>query len=59
MHNMLFESERANLAHDDLPYDWEGPLAQVDHEAPAEFETLLQWLREFVINMFINNFRMI
>jgi hypothetical protein len=46
MHNMIIESECANLVHDDLPYDWEGPLAQVDNEVPAEFETFPQNHRE-------------
>jgi hypothetical protein len=42
MYNKIIESERANPVHDDLPYDWEGPLAQVDHDVPAELETFLQ-----------------
>jgi hypothetical protein len=46
MHNMIIESARANPMHDDLPYDWEGPFAQVDNEVPAEFETFPQNHRE-------------
>jgi hypothetical protein len=38
MQNMIMESEDTNLVHDELPYDWEGPLAQVDHQALPEFE---------------------
>jgi hypothetical protein len=40
--NMLIKSERANTVHDDLPYDWEGPLTKFDHEVPVEFENFLQ-----------------
>jgi hypothetical protein len=40
--NTIIEIEGANLVHNDLPYDWEGPLAQVDHEVLAEFGTFLQ-----------------
>jgi hypothetical protein len=39
MHNIIIESELANAVHDGLPYDWEGPLTQVDHDVPTEFET--------------------
>jgi hypothetical protein len=46
MHNMIIKSECANLVHDDFPYDWEEPLALVDHEVPAEFETFLQYYRK-------------
>jgi hypothetical protein len=59
MQNMSIESERANLVHDELPYDWEGPLAQVDHQVQAEFETFFNAIVKFAMNMFINIFRMI
>jgi hypothetical protein len=42
MHNIIIESELANAVHDGIPYDWEGPLTQVDHDVPTEFKTFLQ-----------------
>jgi hypothetical protein len=41
MHNIIIESERTSPVHDDLTYDWEGHLAQVGHDVPAEFKTFL------------------
>ena len=41
MHNMIIESERANPVHDHMPYDFEGPLADVDHDVPADFADYL------------------
>jgi hypothetical protein len=40
--HMIIENVHANPVHDDLPYYWKRPLAQVDHEVPAEFKTFLQ-----------------
>ena len=37
LHNMIIESERYNPVHDHMPYDFEGPHAQVDHNVPADF----------------------
>ena len=34
---MIIESERYNPVHDHMPYDFEGPHAQVDHNVPADF----------------------
>jgi hypothetical protein len=56
MYNMIIESEHANPVHDDLPYDWEGPLAQVDHEEPS-FKLFYKIVVKFMTNMFTNNFR--
>jgi hypothetical protein len=39
MHNMIIKSEHANPMMDDILCDWEGPLTQVDHDVPTEFET--------------------
>jgi hypothetical protein len=46
MHTMNIKNERANLVHDDLTYDWEGLLAQVDHNVSAKFENFMQIHRE-------------
>jgi hypothetical protein len=32
--------------HDDHPYDFQGPLAEVDHQVPTEFETFLAMHQE-------------
>ena len=37
MHNMIIEDERENPMHDPLLFDFEGPLADVDHEVPADW----------------------
>ena len=31
MHNMIIESERMEPVHDDQPFDYQGPLAEVEH----------------------------
>ena len=37
MHNMIIESECANPVDDPFPYEFEGPLAAVDHNVTADF----------------------
>ncbi|XP_071678459.1 uncharacterized protein [Lolium perenne] len=34
MHNMITESERNEPVHDDQPFDYQGPLAEVEHVPP-------------------------
>ena len=41
MHNMIIESERKNPSNDHGPYEYVGPLADVDHQVPAEFADFL------------------
>jgi hypothetical protein len=41
MHNMIIESEREDPVHDDQPFDYQGPLAKVEH-MPQEFAAFLQ-----------------
>ena len=40
MHNMIIESEREEPVHDDHPFDYQGPLADVEH-IPQEFAAFL------------------
>ena len=35
LHNMIIESERDNPVYDVEPHEWQGPLANVDHQVPA------------------------
>ena len=37
MHNMIIESDRKTQARHVGPYECEGPLADVDHQVPADF----------------------
>ena len=37
LHIMIIKSERHNPVHDHMPYDFEGPHAEVDHNVPTEF----------------------
>ena len=46
LHNMIIESERYNPVHDHMPYDFEGPHAQVDHNVPADFADYLSMYLE-------------
>ena len=42
MHNMIIEDDRKNHARTHVgPYECEGPLAEVDHELPADFADFL------------------
>jgi hypothetical protein len=42
MHNMIIEDDRKNHARSHVgPYECEGPLAEVDHELPADFADFL------------------
>ncbi|KAK1663445.1 hypothetical protein QYE76_051604 [Lolium multiflorum] len=42
MHNMIIEDDRKNHARTHVgPYECEGPLAEVDHELPADFANFL------------------
>ncbi|KAK1644400.1 hypothetical protein QYE76_062205 [Lolium multiflorum] len=45
MHNMIIESERDEPMHDDQPFDYEGPLAEVEH-VPQQFATFLHMHQE-------------
>jgi hypothetical protein len=47
LHNMIIESERENpVAADPQPYYRQGPLADVDHQIPAQFYAYLQTRQE-------------
>ena len=37
MHNMIIESEHANLVDDPFPYEFQGPLADTDHNVTTDF----------------------
>ena len=41
MHNMIIENERKRPVIDHRPYKFQGPLAEVDHQVPAEFADFL------------------
>jgi hypothetical protein len=42
MHNMTIESERGGPAtRDNHQYDFQGPLANCDHQIPAKFANIL------------------
>jgi hypothetical protein len=42
MHNMIIEDDRKNHARRHVgPYECVGPLAEVDHELPADFANFL------------------
>ena len=46
MHNMIIESERSAPVVDDQPYEYMGPLADVEHEVSAEFGAFLAMHQE-------------
>ena len=37
MHNIIIEDECAILVHDPLPYEFQDPLDNVDHNVPADW----------------------
>ena len=42
MHNMIIEDDRKNQVRRHVgPYECQGPLAEVDHELPADFADFL------------------
>ena len=42
MHNMIIEDDRKNHVRSHVgPYEYQGPLAEVDHELPADFADFL------------------
>jgi hypothetical protein len=45
MHNMIIESECEAHIEDDRPFDFQGPLAQVN-DVPAEFSAFLTMQQE-------------
>jgi hypothetical protein len=46
MHNMIIESEREHPVYDPELYHRQGPLANVDYQAPAPFATFLAMRQE-------------
>jgi hypothetical protein len=41
LHNMIMESEQEFLVFDIKPYEWMGPLADVDHNVPPAFAAFI------------------
>jgi hypothetical protein len=55
VHNMVIESERA-----DLTFDTQGPLVEIDHaRCRTSLELLSPCNKQFVMSKFISNFTMI
>jgi hypothetical protein len=58
MHNMIIESEHDETMHDDQPFDYQGPIGEVEH-VPQEFGAFLH-MHEEIQDADVNaNFRRI
>jgi hypothetical protein len=54
MHNMIIESERDTPVQDDQPFDYQWPLAKVDH-VPQEFAFFFICTIKFEMHMSMHN----
>ena len=57
MHNMIIESERDEPVHDDQPFDYQGPLAKVEH--PKNLPLFFTCIMKFEMQVSMLNFRQI
>jgi hypothetical protein len=59
MHNMIIESECVAPVNDNHPYDFQDPLAKVDHELSAEFGLFPPCITKSVMKGFVDNLKII
>jgi hypothetical protein len=55
MHNIIIENDRKTQVRHIGSYEFQGPLAEVEHQVPEDFSHFLTMHVEFVIPLFTSN----